>query len=268
MAWKAQVRLCARYRRMLARRKKAPVVITAIARELVGFIWRLLKSRHHVQLTNRKVQHHLIVSRWPGRRCRSGGILHQFWERQRRSPRVRPRQPHDAHLACGNQSADEKLLNRRICAGALTSAPGLRPSPRVPRAGAETMLQALGLDNGHKKIARRNTPRFNSTGICSSRLLKNGFRAPPCAILIRNHSPSRTKDSIGRHSGFECCASMTPFRVFQQHLSSYAPEQSRSSHAGRFHPTWPRALRRTGRQSGWRTPRLAPRSHPCPGAQQ
>jgi transposase len=41
IAWKAQVRLCARYRRMLARRKKVPIVITAIARELVGFIWAI-----------------------------------------------------------------------------------------------------------------------------------------------------------------------------------------------------------------------------------
>ena len=41
IAWKAQVRLCARYRRMLARGKKAPVVITAVARELVGFIWAI-----------------------------------------------------------------------------------------------------------------------------------------------------------------------------------------------------------------------------------
>jgi transposase len=41
IAWKAQVRLCARYRRMLARRKKAPVVITAIARELIGFMWAI-----------------------------------------------------------------------------------------------------------------------------------------------------------------------------------------------------------------------------------
>jgi len=41
IAWKTQVRLCARYRRVLARRKKAPVVITAIARELVGFIWAI-----------------------------------------------------------------------------------------------------------------------------------------------------------------------------------------------------------------------------------
>jgi transposase len=41
IVWKAQVRLCARYRRMLARRKKASVVITPIARELVGFIWAI-----------------------------------------------------------------------------------------------------------------------------------------------------------------------------------------------------------------------------------
>jgi hypothetical protein len=41
IAWKAQVRLCARYRRMLARGKKTPIVITAIARELVGFIWAI-----------------------------------------------------------------------------------------------------------------------------------------------------------------------------------------------------------------------------------
>ena len=44
-------------------------------------------------------------------------------QRQCRSPRVRPRQPHDVSLACGNQPAYEKLLNRRIRAGALTSAP-------------------------------------------------------------------------------------------------------------------------------------------------
>jgi len=44
IAWKAQVRLCARYRRMLARKKKAPVVITAIARELVGSIWAIARE--------------------------------------------------------------------------------------------------------------------------------------------------------------------------------------------------------------------------------
>jgi transposase len=38
-AWTAQLRLCARYRRLLARKNNKPVVIAAIARELAGFLW-------------------------------------------------------------------------------------------------------------------------------------------------------------------------------------------------------------------------------------
>ncbi len=41
IAWKAQVRLCGRYRRLVARCKKSRVMTTAIARELVGFIWAI-----------------------------------------------------------------------------------------------------------------------------------------------------------------------------------------------------------------------------------
>lgn len=41
LAWKAQQRLCGRYRRLLARGKPTPHVITAIARELLGFIWAI-----------------------------------------------------------------------------------------------------------------------------------------------------------------------------------------------------------------------------------
>ena len=41
LAWKAQQRLCSRYRRLLARGKPTPHVITAAARELVGFIWAI-----------------------------------------------------------------------------------------------------------------------------------------------------------------------------------------------------------------------------------
>jgi transposase len=44
IVWKAQIRLCGRYRRMLARGKKAPIVITAIARELLGFIWAIARQ--------------------------------------------------------------------------------------------------------------------------------------------------------------------------------------------------------------------------------
>ena len=41
MSWKAQVRLCKRYRRLLARGKHADQVVVAIARELVGFMWAI-----------------------------------------------------------------------------------------------------------------------------------------------------------------------------------------------------------------------------------
>ena len=39
IAWKAQMRLTARYRALAGRGKRTTVVCTAIARELVGFMW-------------------------------------------------------------------------------------------------------------------------------------------------------------------------------------------------------------------------------------
>jgi transposase len=41
IAWKAQTRLCQRYRRLCALGKKPTVAVTAIARELSGFIWAI-----------------------------------------------------------------------------------------------------------------------------------------------------------------------------------------------------------------------------------
>jgi transposase len=41
IAWKAQLRLCRRYRRLAHSGKPANVVTTAIARELAGFIWAI-----------------------------------------------------------------------------------------------------------------------------------------------------------------------------------------------------------------------------------
>jgi transposase len=41
LAWKAQIRLCGRYRLLRARGKHQHTVITAIARELAGFIWAI-----------------------------------------------------------------------------------------------------------------------------------------------------------------------------------------------------------------------------------
>jgi len=44
IAWKAQVRLCGRYRRLMARGKLRTKVVTAIARELCGFMWAIARE--------------------------------------------------------------------------------------------------------------------------------------------------------------------------------------------------------------------------------
>ncbi len=44
ISWKAQVRLCKRYQRLVAQGKHANVVTVAIARELVGFVWAIAKE--------------------------------------------------------------------------------------------------------------------------------------------------------------------------------------------------------------------------------
>ena len=41
IAWKAQTRLCARYRRLMAKGKRATVVVVAIAREIAAFLWAI-----------------------------------------------------------------------------------------------------------------------------------------------------------------------------------------------------------------------------------
>jgi transposase len=44
ISWKAQVRLCKRYRRLVARGKHANVVTVAMARELAGFMWAIAQQ--------------------------------------------------------------------------------------------------------------------------------------------------------------------------------------------------------------------------------
>jgi transposase len=41
IAWKAQVRLCGRYRKLMARGKRQGVVTAAIAREMAAFLWAI-----------------------------------------------------------------------------------------------------------------------------------------------------------------------------------------------------------------------------------
>ena len=54
LAWKAQHRLHARYKKLLGRGKLKPQVITAVARELLGFIWAIAR---HVEGTQAERAH-------------------------------------------------------------------------------------------------------------------------------------------------------------------------------------------------------------------
>ena len=44
LGWKAQVRLCTRFRRLTARGTHPNVAVTAIARELIAFMWAIAKE--------------------------------------------------------------------------------------------------------------------------------------------------------------------------------------------------------------------------------
>jgi len=44
ISWKAQLRLCARYRKMVASKKPMQVVVVAIAREIAAFIWAIAQE--------------------------------------------------------------------------------------------------------------------------------------------------------------------------------------------------------------------------------
>jgi transposase len=44
IAWKAQLRLCARFGRLAARRLPRNKVIVAVARELAGFVWAIARE--------------------------------------------------------------------------------------------------------------------------------------------------------------------------------------------------------------------------------
>lgn len=42
--WKAQVRLCKRYRRLVARGKQINQIVVAIAREMAAFVWAIARE--------------------------------------------------------------------------------------------------------------------------------------------------------------------------------------------------------------------------------
>ena len=44
IAWQAQLRLCRRYQRLMHRGKHRSVVVTAIAREMIAYIWAISRE--------------------------------------------------------------------------------------------------------------------------------------------------------------------------------------------------------------------------------
>ena len=44
ISWKAQVRLCKRFRKLIAHGKHPNVAVTAVARELVAFLWAIAQQ--------------------------------------------------------------------------------------------------------------------------------------------------------------------------------------------------------------------------------
>ena len=44
IAWKAQLRLCKRYKKLISKGKHYNLVVTAIAREMIAYIWAIAKE--------------------------------------------------------------------------------------------------------------------------------------------------------------------------------------------------------------------------------
>ena len=108
IAWKAQVRLCARYKRLRATGKKLPVVVAAIAREMAacGPSGGRSHPRSHDQSTCCTAPE--VGPRW-GTPVASYVAEH--------TPDARPLdrgQPRDESTEGGIQPADESLINRRL----------------------------------------------------------------------------------------------------------------------------------------------------------
>jgi len=55
-AWKAQVRLCGRYRALTRRLKRPVIAVTAVARELAGFVWAIAQVSEGRRLPPRQVE--------------------------------------------------------------------------------------------------------------------------------------------------------------------------------------------------------------------
>jgi hypothetical protein len=154
IAWKAQVRLCARYRRLSASAKKPTVVVAAIARELAGFVWVIGQAigrlRRNPPLPG--------CPAGAGRKVRA--ILERPLGPASPTPVLRPRYTRDDTWSCGSQPADGRLINRRQRRSRSRPDSGAdRPNAAPSARRAE--LRDLPLEKGHGRGA---APRRAASG--------------------------------------------------------------------------------------------------------
>jgi transposase len=95
ITWKAQTRLCQRYRHMMAKGKLRQVVVTAIARELAGFVWAIACMTSDPPLKTAAAMTALDAVRLTGSTGRTHGPRRQTLHTNRRLA-GRPEQTHTA----------------------------------------------------------------------------------------------------------------------------------------------------------------------------
>jgi transposase len=118
ISWKAQVRLCKRYRHLMAQGKNAHQVVVAIARELRAFMWAIAK---HIAVPPKAERRLLVCSQSTTRfsrlseeappRC--GATLGSV-TRPQGTLVPRMRQAPDGGKAGGSQPTEISVINRRV----------------------------------------------------------------------------------------------------------------------------------------------------------
>lgn len=117
LSWKAQVRLCKRFRYLTTRGKHANQVVVAIAREMAAFIWAIAREVPSARS---------IPYLWPVNPYPPGGTLRPADEQQPRFGAIlasvkrlrytrvpRPRQAPDGRKSGGTQPTEISVINRR-----------------------------------------------------------------------------------------------------------------------------------------------------------
>jgi hypothetical protein len=120
IGWKAQLRLCKRFRRLVARGKHPNVAVTAIARELIAFMWAVAKE---VPLAHEPRAGATEQGRHPGKQAQSSTTLRGGFGRPSCLERGRR---FDGPQYGGTQPTDISRINRRqywcrLCSVARTS---------------------------------------------------------------------------------------------------------------------------------------------------